>query len=115
MKTRYSKQTKRVIDNALQYLKTRYGEVKPEWQNMLYMYADNLELYDQMFDSIQKEGIYDPSTGRKHPLLSSLKDLQATLFKQVQHLGLSPYSASKIKQAEEDDSNLLSAIMCEDE
>ena len=32
-----------------------------------------------------------------------MKDLQASIMKQVQHLGISPYSASKIKQEVEDD------------
>lgn len=70
-----------------------------------------MELYQKIKEQIETDGIYDKRTGRKHPLLSTLKDLQATMMKQVQHLGLSPYASSKIKQAEEDDSELLNAIM----
>lgn len=112
--TKYQKTTQQFIKKSLDYLSKRYGEVKPEWEFMLYMYADNLELYDKIKATIENDGIYDKNTGRKHPLLSTQKDLQATMMKQVQHLGLSPYAASKIKQAEEDDSELLTAIMGND-
>jgi hypothetical protein len=34
-----------------------------------------------------------------------MKDLQATIHKQIQHLGLSPYAISKIKMSSEDDTD----------
>ena len=34
-----------------------------------------------------------------------MKDLQATILKQIQHLGLSPYSSAKINDKTEDDTD----------
>ena len=34
-----------------------------------------------------------------------MKDLQATIIKQIQHLGLSPYAISKIKTDSPDDTD----------
>ena len=85
------------------YLKTRFGDVNKEWEASLVLMADNFELYEACRKSVNENGIYDSVTGRKNPLLSTMKDLQATILKQIQHFGLSPYSAAKIKQADEDD------------
>jgi hypothetical protein len=43
--------------------------------------ADNLDLYDSIKESIETNGIYDASTGKKNPLLTTLKDLQASIMK----------------------------------
>ena len=77
--------------------------MKPEWASIMYLLGDNLDLYKECRDSIKQNGIFDVNTYKKNPLLSTCKDLQATIMKQIQHLGLSPYAASKIKDAVEDD------------
>lgn len=93
------------INDIKAYLKTKYKEIPKEWNTILSLLEDNIILYDECKESIRKNGIYDPSTGRKNPLLATLKDLQATMLKEIQHLGLSPYAASKIKDANEDDTD----------
>lgn len=95
--------TKKIIDSINNYLTEKYGEVKPEWATIMYLLGDNLDLYKECRESIRRNGIYDSTTAKKNPLLSTCKDLQATILKQIQHLGLSPYAASKIKDAVEDD------------
>ena len=95
--------TKKIIDSINNYLTEKYGEVKPEWATIMYLLGDNLDLYKECRESIRKNGIYDINTAKKNPLLSTCKDLQATIMKQIQHLGLSPYAASKIKESVEDD------------
>ena len=70
----------------------------------LTLLADNLDLYIECRKSISQNGIFDTETYKKNPLLTTCKDLQATIMKQIQHFGLSPYAISKIKQTEEDDS-----------
>ena len=95
--------TKKIIDSINNYLTEKYGEVKPEWATIMYLLGDNLDLYKECSDSIKQNGIFDVNTYKKNPLLSTCKDLQATIMKQIQHLGLSPYAASKIKDAVEDD------------
>lgn len=101
--TQYSKFTKEYLYSVEEHLKQRYGEVKSEWDSILFLLAENLDLYIDCKKQIKQHGIYDASTGKKNPLLTTMKDLQATIMKQVQHLGVSPYSASKIKQEVEDD------------
>ena len=98
------KETKKQIDNINDYLKSKYGGINPEWQTIINLLADNIDLYKECKESVKQNGIYDPNTGKKNPLLATMKDLQATIIKQIQHLGLSPYAASKIKNEVEDDS-----------
>lgn len=95
--------TKKIIDSINKYLIEKYGEVKPEWETIMYLLGDNLDLYKECRDSIKQNGIFDVNTYKKNPLLSTCKDLQATIMKQIQHLGLSPYAAAKIKMDVEDD------------
>ena len=102
---KYSKDTTSYIQSVIDYLKEKYGDVKPEWMAVIMLLADNLQLYKECLKSIKENGIYDTTTGKKNPLLTTTKDLQATIMKQVQHLGLSPYSISKIKLADEEDTD----------
>lgn len=109
--TGYSKFTKDYMSNVESYLTSKYGSVKDEWDTILFLLAENLDLYIECRKSIRQNGIFDRTTGRKNPLLATTKDLQATILKQVQHLGLSPYSSSKIKQeTEEDDADFIEML-----
>ena len=96
---------KKYLESVKHYLVQTYGEVRPEWMAVIQMLAYNLELLDACTKSVQENGIYDKNSGKKNPLLSTIKDLQATILKQVQHLGLSPYAVSKIRLAESDDTD----------
>lgn len=100
---KYKKTTKQFMEGVEQYLTNKYGSVSESWEANLMMLADNLDLYKECVSSIRKNGIYDVQTGKKNPLLITVKDLQASITKQIQHLGLSPYAASKIRIAEDDD------------
>ena len=80
-----------------QYLEKEYGVISEEWKMTLDLLGDNIDTYEDCKEVINQVGIYDVETGRKNPLLSTMKDLQATILKQVQHFGLSPYAASKLK------------------
>lgn len=108
--------TKNVIDDVRAYLIKRFGEVQPEWELDLALLYDNIELYKECTKNIKNYGIYDERTGRKNPLLSTVKDLQATITKQIQHFGLSPYASCKINTLQDtDDSDLLKHIMGADD
>ncbi len=104
-KNKYSKPTKDYLSSVEDFLLKQYSNVNAEWEAILMLLGDNLDLYRECQKSINKYGIYDPNTGRKNPLLSTSKDLQATIIKQIQHLGLSPYAISKINTVEEDNSD----------
>lgn len=101
----------KVIQDIERYLTERYGKVNDEWRLTLSLLKDNLTLYSMCMKSIKENGIYDSSTQKKNPLLSTVKDIQATMIKQIQHLGLTPYAASKIKDlVEDDDDDFLESL-----
>ena len=79
------------------YLKEKYGSVAPHWNYTIDTIIDNLNLIEQCKQTIEEVGIYDRRTGRKNPLLATIKDLQASNLKAFQQLGLTPWSESKIK------------------
>jgi P27 family predicted phage terminase small subunit len=98
----YSKKTKKTMKSIEAYLEAEYGEVKMEWETTLTLLADNLDLLDSCKEILEKTGIFDGGTWKKNPLLSTMKDCQATVLKLTQHLGISPWSKSKINTPEED-------------
>ena len=100
--SKYTSKTKNYLKSVEQYLTQKYGELPPQWEQLIYLLGDNIDLYNQCKESVATHGIFDPNTGKKNPLLSTMKDLQATIIKQVQHFGLSPYAVSKIKVGEDD-------------
>jgi len=101
----YTESTERYISNVIDYLTKKYGEVPSEWEAILMLLGDNLDLYNECRESVRINGIYNADNGKKNPLLTTMKDLQATIIKQIQHLGLSPYAVSKIKDMGEDDTD----------
>lgn len=110
--TKYSKETTASIKQLEKYLKETYGEIKPVWNNTLTIIADALDMIEKCKLEIEKHGIYNPSTGRKNPLIATVKDYQQILAKNYQMLGVTPWSESKIKMddsGEEDE--LLKSII----
>ena len=91
------------MDGVKNYLQEQYGEVKVEWGSTLLILEDSLRRYEQIKEAINNSGIYDSSTGRKNPLLTTEKDCIATILKLSQKLGVSPWDSSKIKQDTADD------------
>ena len=102
---KHSKKVEDYLKEVENYLTKKYTKVNPEWIAIIQLLGDNLELYAQCQKSIKENGIYNVENGKKNPLLTTVKDLQATILKQIQHLGLSPYAESKIKIAEDDDTD----------
>lgn len=100
---KYTKPTRKYMEAIESYLVAQYGSVNPEWEPNLLLLADNLDLYDTCKASVEANGIFDSATYKKNPLLSTMKDLQATMLKIFQHLGISPYAVSKIHITPEDD------------
>ena len=97
------KDINKFIEDVRKYLTEKYGQVYPQWEAIIFLLQDNLELYMLCRKSIKDNGIFDTETYKKNPLLSTAKDITATIIKQIQHLGLSPYAVGRIKVDEEDD------------
>lgn len=110
----YTKGTQTYLKQIVAYLTEKYGKVQPQWNATLTTIADNLDLMAECKASIKQYGIYNERTGRKNPLIATVKDLQATNLKCYQQLGLTPWAESKIKSEETDaDAELLQKLMGE--
>ena len=97
------KEIKLYIESVREYLINRYGSLKPEWECIIMLLKDYIIRYIQVRESINDNGIYDTNTGRKNPLLTTEKDIIASILKLSQKLGVSPWDLSKIKDDKEDD------------
>ena len=107
--------TKKYIQAVEKFLIDKYGEIKPEWEATIFLLSDNLSLYDECSKKIAEVGIFNVDQYKKNPLIATLKDLQATILKEVQHLGLSPYAASKIGSEDNSEDELLKNLIGEEE
>jgi len=57
--SRYSKSTQTYVSNVIEYLTKKYGNVPNEWEAIIYLLGDNLDLYKQCKESIELNGIFD--------------------------------------------------------
>lgn len=103
--TEYTKETKATMKQIEKYLQNTYGSIEPQWEMTLSLIADNLDLLKNCKESVAKNGIYSDIRGVKNPLISTIKDCNATLLKLAQQLGITPWSESKIKNTPEDDTD----------
>ena len=106
--------TKRLKELQLiieQYLIKRFGEVRAEWYILISQLITNIELHDECVRALKKQGMINPQTGKRNELLLTITQLQSSILREIQHLGLSPYSDQKIKSVSTDDSELLNALL----
>lgn len=112
--TGYSRATQATMKKITAYLTEKYGDIQPQWEATITTIADNLDMIADCQQEIKRVGLYNDRTGRKNPLIATIKDLQATNMKCYQQLGVTPWSESKIKQTdstEAEDAELLKGIM----
>jgi phage terminase small subunit len=83
------------------YLIKKYGEVKPEWEVVLEILEDDVNLYRECKKNIKEYGLI--IDGKKNPIILTLRDLQVQILKCVKELGLSPYAISRININDEDE------------
>ena len=105
---RKSKELQIIIE---QYLIKRFGEVRPEWYILIKQLVTNIELHDACVKQLKAQGMINPTTGKRSELLLTVCQLQSSILREIQHLGLSPYSDQKIKSVSGDDSELLNALI----
>lgn len=93
------------IEACRAYLIAKYGSIQPQWEITLMMLQDNMQMYEEVKKSIKANGIWNDSRQVKNPLLSTMKDLQASIMKLTQKLGVTPYDDAKIHTASIDDTD----------
>jgi P27 family predicted phage terminase small subunit len=103
--------TKQLINHVKDYLIEKYGVIQPQWELVLGLLEDNINLYKQCKASLQENGIYDVESGKKNPLLITMRDTQIQILNGVKELGLSPYASSRIKTAiNESDDDFINGL-----
>lgn len=91
------------------YLQKKFGTINDEWIMTLMMLADNLEVFIQCRKQIKETGlmiINRFNVLEKNPLIKVQNDAQIQIVKLLNEFALTPKSAEKIKEVEEDDSPL---------
>ncbi len=108
-----NKEIKNYMASVREFLNEKYGSMRPEWESTLFILQDSLLRYSQIKKEIEANGLYDATTGRKNPLLSTEKDCIATILKLTQKLGVSPWDFTKLDNGEsdnEDEDDFLSSL-----
>lgn len=108
-----NKDIKIYMNSVREFLNEKYGSLRPEWESTLFILQDSLIRYSQIKKEIEANGLYDATTGRKNPLLSTEKDCIATILKLTQKLGVSPWDFTKLDNGEsdnEDEDDFLSSL-----
>ena len=105
----YSTATIKYLNAVRKYLKEKYGKVNTEWETILEILGDNLELYQQCKLSIKNDGLLLVAKNgayTKNPLIKVQLDAQIQITKLLTEFGLTPRSAAKINLNNEDDDEL---------
>lgn len=107
--TDYSTTTIKYLAAVRKYLKEKYGKVNTEWETILEILGDNLELYQQCKTSIKNDGLLLVAKNgayTKNPLIKVQLDAQIQITKLLTEFGLTPKAQSKINLVSEDDDEL---------
>ena len=105
----YSVTTTKYLTAVRKYLKEKYGKVNTEWEQILEILGDNLELYQLCKTSIKNDGLLLVAKNgayTKNPLIKVQLDAQIQITKLLTEFGLTPRSAAKINISNEDDDEL---------
>lgn len=92
--------TQKVMKSINSYLTEKYGAIPKEWELTLGVLENTIDRYLQVKASIDQYGIYDQTIKLKNPLLSTEKDLLATIMKLTQKIGITPIDYAKLLKAE---------------
>lgn len=109
---RYRKEVKSYMKKIETQLKKEYGQVAPEWDITLEQLADSYQLYLNIKEQIEKDGLIKKSIriGKKgepmeveerHPLFPALFNTQTNINRIVGQFGFTLFSKSRIKSRPE--------------
>lgn len=108
-KNDYSISTVKYLNAVRKYLKEKYGKVNSEWEQVLEILADNVELYQQCKTSIKNDGLLLVAKNgayTKNPLIKVQLDAQIQITKLLTEFGLTPKAAAKINLPSDDEDEL---------
>lgn len=102
---KYTSNTQLYIKNVEEFLKDKYGELKPSWIGLLDSLAFQYNLYQLSKVGIEENGLVT-QTNRgiaPNPCIKILNDASIQVQKLVNALGISPMAESKLKVETADD------------
>lgn len=107
-------QTEKYITSVRKYLKEKYGRIKPEWKQPLQILQDNLQVYEECKETIERDGLMLKAKNgawTKHPLIKVSLDAQVQITKYLAEFGLTPKSASKISLLDDEEDDALKDLL----
>jgi P27 family predicted phage terminase small subunit len=110
----YSQQTEQFMEAVEKFIKKKYGKIEPHWQGELDLLATNFEIFMNAKAEIKETGLL--VTNRfgaleKNPLLRVITDANIQCIKLVSEFGLSPKAASKIKEGDDEDTDIIKGLL----
>lgn len=106
----YTDEVQTTMWNVHKYLIKKYGVIQSEWVSTLAMLADNYSIFFLCRDAIKKDGLMITDRFNvlvKHPLIKVQIDAQIQVVKLLNEFGLSPKSAAKLNDTNEDEEDSL--------
>jgi P27 family predicted phage terminase small subunit len=104
---KYRKEVRNYMKKIEAQLKKEYGTVAPEWDLTLEQLADSYELYINIKEQIDKDGLMKKSvkivkgeaieTEEKHPLFPALFNTQTNINRIVNQFGFTLFAKSRMK------------------
>lgn len=110
----YSENTQQFMGAVERFIKKKYGKIEEHWQGQMDLLATNYELFMSAKDEIKKSGLL--ITNRfggldKNPLLRVIVDANIQVLKLINEFGLTPMSNGKIKEKEEDSTDIIKGLL----
>lgn len=110
----YSQQTEQFMEAVEKFIKKKYGKIEPHWQGELDLLATNYELFHQAKKEITNSGMLITNrfgAMEKNPMLRVITDANIQCIKLISEFGLSPKAASKIKEGDDEDTDIIKGLL----
>ena len=110
----YSDNTQQFMGAVERFIKKKYGKIEEHWQGQMDLLATNYELFMSAKDEIKKSGLLITNrfgSLEKNPLLRVIVDANIQVLKLIHEFGLSPSALGKIKEVEQDDTDIIKGLL----
>ena len=110
----FSEVTQQFMTAVERFISKKYGKIEKHWEGQLNLLATNFELFQKAKEEIRKQGLLVTNrfgSLEKNPLLRVITDANIQVIKLIHEFGLSPSAIGKIKQVEEDDTDIIRELL----
>lgn len=106
-------QTNNYMNSVRTYIKSKYGDIKPEWEIALDLLASTLDEYFECCDIIKDQGVV--VTGQRgvmvNPACTIKNQCQIRIEKLIAEFGLAAKSAMKLTTEADDTESLIEDLV----